>query len=765
MTPHQTPPTGTSTKRGGRRALRVGAAIAGAGLLLALAAPGAATAAEGDTTIDIYDINDFHGHILQSLNSPVREGSDSAGAALLAGAVEQLRAENPNSTFVSAGDNVGASIFESAVAEDQPTIDSLNAAGLTVSAIGNHELDRGQDDLRDRIIGPESDRNAKWDYISANIVDEATGEPAFDAYQVQEIGGVRVGFIGATTELLPELVSPAGIDGLEITSVVDSVNAVADELTDGDETNGEADALVLLVHEGAASSSIDDVAPDTDFGKIAYGVTPKVSAILSAHTHQKYVHDIVPTGGTVARPVLQTGSYGLNLGHLQLTVATDGAVSATVAQNDFIDPAVYTADPAVTQIVADAKAQADVEGAKVLGTIDAPMYRAVQTDGSENRGGESTLGNFVAEVQRSATERSGAQIAFMNPGGLRADLVGDADGNVTYKEAAGVQPFANTLVVLDLTGAQIKAALEQQWQPTGAGRPFLKLGISNGFSYTYDPAATAGERITSMTLNGADVDESATYKVTVNSFLASGGDNFTAFNGAAAKADSGQVDLQAQVDYFTENPAATAPVDQRAVGVTMSDAPAGGWKSGDEVTVKLSSLVFSNADDQPTSVSVDYQGTELATADIDPKIVDTTDEQGTATLTFAIPYAEEQVAPAGMVRALAAAQDSGFEIVVGNTRIAIPLAADVTAADPTDPSDPGTPGAGDGAGTGGDTGAGDDAGTGTDPVADDAAGDPATGDLAYTGSDVMWPALAAGLLLAAGLGVVLVRRRLAARRG
>jgi 5'-nucleotidase len=749
-----------------KRAARSGAALVTAGVLVALSVPSVASAAEGDTTIDVYDVNDFHGRIAQSLSTPVRTG-DAAGAAVLAGALDELRGDDPStSAFVSAGDNIGASTFESFIQQDQPTIDVLNQMDLSVSAIGNHELDKGRADLQDRVIGPDDARNARWDYVSANILDRATGEPAFDPYSIQEISGKRVGFIGATVDLTG-LVSPDGIASLEMADITDSVNAVATDLLDGDAANGEADVLVLIVHDGAETAAASDLDGDSAFARAVHGVTPDVSAILSGHTHQTYVHDVVPDGGTVPRPVIQTGSYGFNLGHLQLTVAADGSVAATGEDIRLVAP-----DAGVAATVSAAVAQADVLGAVELGTTDVDMRRAVQTDGSENRGGESTLGNFVAEVQRTATaERQGSQIAFMNPGGLRADLLG---GTVTYKEAALVQPFANTLVVLDLTGAQIEQALEQQWQPPSAtGRPFLKLGVSEGFAYTYDPAAAKGSRITSMTLDGAAVDPTATYKVTVNSFLASGGDNFTAFAGAAAKQDSGKVDLEAQVEYFEANPDVTVADDQRAVGVTITPTPAGGFQPGDRVSMALSSLLFSTAAGQPASVQVSAGDHVLATADIDPRIVDTTDEQGRATLAFDVPAT---VAPAA--RAAAAAADTTDEplvVTVGSTRIVlpvtIPLAVAVDPTDPTDPGAPGDPGAGDpgagapgtdpvGPGTDPVTGNGDGAGGGGDGTIGVRSPTAADGSLAYTGAELMVPAAAAGLLLLAGItAMVLARRR------
>jgi len=769
-----------------RRRLVGAAALAIAGVLAALSVPTSALAADGDTTIDLYNVNDFHGRIAKSVSTPPRDG-DAAGAATLAGALQRLRGADPTtSAFVSSGDNIGGSTFESFIQQDQPTIDVLNQMDLSVSAIGNHELDQGQADLRDRVIGPDSARNAEWDYVSANILDAKTGEPAFDPYAIETISGKRVGFIGATVDLVSQgLVNPDGIAGLRMGDITTEVNKVAAQLKDGDTENGEADVLVLLVHDGAETAAATDLDADTPFARAVHGVTPDVSAILSAHTHQTYVHYVKPTGSEVARPVIQTGSYGFNLGHVQLTVAADGTVTPSKAENLSLVTGTYTPDAAVQATVDAAVKEADKQGAVELGTVDRALKRAVQSNGSENRGGESTLGNFVAEVQRVATSRQGSQIAFMNPGGLRADI---ASGAVTYKQAAAVQPFANTLVVLDLTGAQIRQALEQQWQP-GAQRPFLKLGASRGFSYTYDPTGAAGEHITSMSLDGATIADTTTYKVTVNSFLAGGGDSFTAFKQAATKQDSGKVDLEAQVEYFRADNAVRVREDQRSIGVRVSEAPAGGFQPGDSVTVDLSSLVFSNVPDQGGDVSISVGDDVLATAPIVTTVVDGTDEQGTASLTFDVPGAEGTASPATalgrslatptLAAAVAPAATTQEPLVVtlpGGQTVTLAVTIPVVAADPGTPAPgtpgpgtpvvpgpgtpvvpgPGTPVAGDGGVVGVDVD-GDGDVDGTVPV-------DASGELAYTGADLAGPAIAAGALLLAGLVALLVVRRQRALR-
>ncbi|MBX9243909.1 ExeM/NucH family extracellular endonuclease [Actinotalea ferrariae] len=596
--------------------------------------------AEGDVAgtveIDLLGINDFHGRL--------EPDGATAGAAVLAGAVDAFRAENADTLFVSAGDNIGASTFTSFVAEDEPTLDALDAMGLDVSAIGNHELDRGRPDLENRVV-PQID----FPYLAANLYDTTTGEPAFDESWVTEVDGVRVGFIGAVTAELPSLVSPTGIATIDTRAVVPEVNRVAAALSDGDEANGEAEVLVLLVHEGPATGAVEDSTDDSVFGQIVAGVDAEIDAIFAGHTHQAHAHQLPVAGWPegLTRPVVQSGQYGQNLAHVTLEV--DPATGDVVASSSALVPLApggvpaFPADAEVAQIVADAVAAADELGKASLGEITDDLLRARQSDGTDNRGGESTLGNLVADVQLWATQDVGTEIAFMNPGGLRADLTyassnpDDPDGNVTYREAATVQSFANTLVTMTLTGEQVVEVLEQQWQPAAASRPFLKLGVA-GLTYTYDPTAAAGERITDVRVGDAPLDLTAPYRVVANSFLAGGGDNFTTLAEGTQRADSGRVDLQAFVDYLAAFTPVSPDLAQRAVGVDLGDVPAEGYVPGDTVTVALSSLLFSAGEPQEgAQVVLSVGGQQVATAPIDPTIVDTTDEVGRATVSFTVP--------------------------------------------------------------------------------------------------------------------------------
>ena len=669
-----TPPT--------RRRLALGAAATvialGAG---AVAAPAAQAA---PTQIQIIATNDFHGRILA-------DGANAAGAAVLSGAVKQLRAANPNTVFAAAGDLIGASTFESFIQSDKPTIDALNEAGLEVSAVGNHELDQGYDDLVNRVMAPyDAVTNpyggAQWEYIAANLKLKGTTQPAVAPSWIKEFGDVKVGFVGAVTEEQPALVSPAGIAELDVAGIVQSVNAEAAALV-----AGGADLVVMLVHEGAPSTTCETMADSGAWADIINNVSPDVDAIVSGHTHLAYncsfpVAQWATEGRAVTdRPVVSAGQYGTNLNQLLFTV--DGATGVVSAKSQGILPlttGIYPPDAGVAEIVQKAKDDAEVLGAVPLGEIGGAFNRAqipvidpATGVATINRGGESTLGNLVAEVQQWATEapESGAaQIAFMNPGGLRDDMRGvdDGDGSyprtLTYRQAANVQPFANTLVNLQLTGAQIKTVLEQQWQRDALNRvptrPFLRLGASEGFEYTYtqvpvtesplDNPATPNvdESLTSYTaprgtvtgmwLNDVPIDLGATYSVSVNAFLASGGDNFREFANGSNRRDTGKVDLQAMVDYMdTFASSEPLPVDysQRAVEVSFPGGAPASYELGSTVAFSVKSWTMSTPEDvKDAELVVSLGGQTLGSFAVDNTIGTAIyDDYGTASVSVVLP--------------------------------------------------------------------------------------------------------------------------------
>ncbi|HMJ76901.1 MAG TPA: 5'-nucleotidase C-terminal domain-containing protein, partial [Iamia sp.] len=550
--------------RPGRRAVSALLLVcASLGALLIAPLPASAAPVQ----IQLLAINDFHGRLEADAVAGV------PGVAKVATLIDTVSTEAPTS-FAAAGDLIGASPFVSAVAGDEPSIEVLNLMGLDASSVGNHEFDKGYDDLHDRV-----EPLADFPYLGANVRyadgEPQAGERALDAYAVVDVGGIDVGYVGVVTEQTPTLVSPDGIAELDFTDPVAEAEDVAADLKDGSAGNGEADVVVVLTHEGADPANIGSVAAiqsDPVFGEFV-DMSENVDAIFSGHTHQPYAFNVPIPGSERTRPVISAQEYGKKVGRVKLTVdtATDTITTDVI---ELLDPTASTEDPDVKAIVDAAKDEAEELGSVQIGEIDADILRAGDPPGAD-RGSESDLGNFIADALLAGTapdNRGGAEIAFMNAGGLRDDFrfaaveerPGDADGVVTYSEGFAVQSFTNDVVTRTYTGAQIDAILEQQWQPTGASRPLLWLGVSEGFSYTYNPTAPKGYRVNdgSLMLNGTPIEPDDTFRVTLNSFLAAGGDNFPTFTQGTESFTTGDTDLTVLRNYFESFLPDPVPVDR-----------------------------------------------------------------------------------------------------------------------------------------------------------------------------------------------------------
>jgi len=642
-----------------RRPARTAVATVGAAAIAALglgALPAVADVDEdGNVVVDLLGINDFHGRI---------STEDSSGAVALASAVQDARAANEDTVFVSAGDSFGASTFVSMINDDVPTLEILNELDLAVSALGNHEFDQGLDTLWERIDGREAGEDTpawpelEFPYLGANV--EAPGDRQFDDYYIHEVANpagdpISIGFVGILTEAMPSLVSPTGIEGMEFTDMTEAALRVTDQLTDGDEANDEADVVVVLVHEGAGTEErVTD--PEGSFGAFVTALADdgRVDAVFSGHTHARYEVD-VPRDEAPPMPVVQTGAFADALGRITLTVDPDSR-SVVAVETGMIELEEYPTREGdetvqrVGEIVADAEERAEELGAQPVGQITADLNRAQQSNGEENRGGESTISNLIADAQLWAARQQQPDnppvVAFMNPGGVRADIRGDDDGVVTYRQVATAQPFGNTLVTLDLTGDQIMRVLEEQWQPEGAARPFLRLGVSETLHYFYDPLGEPGERIRDLYIEGEPVDPDATYRVVTNSFLAGGGDNFATFTEAANVTDSGLIDLAAFVEYFAVQEEVVTPERQRAIGVHWNTDQAASYEPGEEISLDLSSLSYSTTEPKPEELELVLwheerdQTVPLGTVAVDNSIVDETDEVGRAEVRITVPEIE-----------------------------------------------------------------------------------------------------------------------------
>ncbi|MFT8331456.1 ExeM/NucH family extracellular endonuclease [Bifidobacterium psychraerophilum] len=540
-------------------------------------------AADTKTTVNLLGINDFHGRI-------------DSNTVKFAGTIEGLQSEYPNnSLLISAGDNIGASLFASSVQNDEPTLQVLNALGLKASSVGNHEFDKGLDDLTNRV-----EKSADFDYLGANVYKKGTKTPALKEYSIQEVDGVKVGVIGAVTQETPTLVSPGGVSTIDFGDPVEAVNRVAAQLSDGDASNGEADVIVAEYHDGAGAGEPDgatleqEIASSPVFSKIVKETSSKVSAIFTGHTHKEYAWEYN------GRPIVQTGDYGTNVG--QIVLEYDSATKSATAKLYRNVPRVTTDDaelvaqyPAVAKvktITDEALAYAKQKGEEKVGSASTDITTAFVDGKRDDRASESTLGNLVADSLLSSlgdSDRGGAEIGIVNPGGLRDELY---KGDITYAEANAVLPFLNNLWTTTLSGSQFKDVLEEQWQLDAKGnvpsRPYLQLGVSKNVSYTYDPDAAQGSHITSITINGKAIDMNAQYRIGSFSFLLQGGDNFRTLAKGKDTRDSGLVDRDAWISYISQHSPLSADYARRSVAV--KGLPAGAVKAGSSFAAEFSKL-------------------------------------------------------------------------------------------------------------------------------------------------------------------------------
>jgi len=591
--------------------------------------------------VNILNINDFHGRIDTN-------GTGVLGKNFACTLLTQKAALGSNVLILGAGDLVGATPFTSAVQQDKPTIEYLNALGLATSAVGNHEFDKGWDDLSGRIIPL-----AQYAYTGANVYDKGTSTPALPEYESYDIGGLTVAVIGAVTADTPSLVAGAGVSALDIGDPVAAVNRVADRLKDGNQANGEADVVIAEYHEGGPYSSTTGTLADQltvpVFAHLVNDTTSKVDAILQGHTHQAYVYDVqipgAPAGQT--RPVLQTGLYGGAVGRISLGVdpatRTVTAYNATNVPTSAFTPACQ-ADPtwqAAAKIVDDAVAYAAPLAAQPIGTETASLSRAFNS-GAEDRGRESTLSNLIAQSYLDSVNepgRLGADIGVMNPGGVRADLPYGTDGTITFGAAATIMPFGNTVKTADYTGAQVKSLLEEQWQPPTASKPYLQLGLSDNVTYTYDPTRGAGDRITSITVNGKPIDLAKTYTIVSNSFLVTNigvpPDGFATMLRGTNYRDSGLVDQNMFMDWVAQHSPISPSFAKHAVAVVGAPSR---FVTGTRVTFSVQGLNFTSLDAAANTTLVLFvDGRRIGNVPVDDVVVSselpTRDGSATVTLT------------------------------------------------------------------------------------------------------------------------------------
>jgi 5'-nucleotidase len=511
----------------------------------------------------------------------------SCGIEAIGGELAAVRQQNPNTLFVGGGDLIGASPVTSSLLRDEPSVIAMSKLGMKASALGNHEFDQGLKELL-RMQNGGCDSNApdkackfeanypgasfKW--LGANVQYTADGTNPFQPYDIETIGGARIGFIGAVLRDTPTIVNPTGVAGLTFLDEAASINKYVPVLK-----AQKVDAIIVLIHQGgdikagSAAKFNTDACQDLegDIVPIAMKIDPAVSAIISGHTHQGY-NCVIPDPNGKPRVVIQGEISGHLLQRLDLVVDTaNHTVQQVRAQNVLIDynsrKANGTLDSSMTALLGVAKSKTDEVKNQFVANLGVPQILR----GPGNT--ESALGDVIADSQLAATKAQGAQIAFMNPGGIRADLPSGTNvkaGNaVNFGDVFTVQPFGNTMVVMDLTGAQIKALLEQQASGKNADTNVKVLQVSAGFTYSLNLSAADGARVSNVKLNGQALDDTATYRVALNSFLSTGGDNFTVFkDGKNVVQLPNLVDVDALVAYLKASGAALTGAVQNRITIT-----------------------------------------------------------------------------------------------------------------------------------------------------------------------------------------------------
>lgn len=553
--------------------LKHSAALLAGALVLA----GCATAPQGPIEINLVAMNDFHGNLEASKYT--HTGPDgktvtmqAGGIGAVAAAVNAWRAHDRELLLVGAGDLVGGTPAMSSMWNDEPTINALNLLGMNFSSVGNHEFDSGRIELLRKQNGgcetPRADKacklapdfgGAKFSYLAANVIDKATGKPFLPAWRIEEVRGVKLGFIGAVLRDVPSVVLASGVEGLGFEDEAESINRVIPELKAAGAT-----VFIVLIHEGGTT-------PEPYYQKdcsqlqgpivgISKRLDPAVRLVVSGHTHRGYLCKVD------GRTITQAETAGHMLSRIKLTVdpktraLLDVAVANVVVKDGDFPPV-----PAVAEYVATVKQRSQAALARPVARLGArSVVRTL------NEAGESPLGHIVADAVLDATRSQNVDIGLVNTAGMRRDLESGADGVVTFGQAQVVLPFANTLVVMDMTGKQLVDMLELQWMREGVDTRHTMLQVSKGFSYKWDNARPRGSRVVpgSVTLNGRPVDPDKVYRVAANNFLAEGGDGFPVFK-TVPQHNTQILDLDALIGFLAKGglaqPAAFAAPAPRVI--------------------------------------------------------------------------------------------------------------------------------------------------------------------------------------------------------
>ncbi|HEY1149143.1 MAG TPA: bifunctional metallophosphatase/5'-nucleotidase, partial [Pseudoduganella sp.] len=397
---------------------------------------------------------------------------------------------------------------------------------------------------------------AKFGYLAANVIDTRSNAPLLPAYSIEEVKGVKVAFIGAVLKDLPELVAASGIGGLQIMDEAQAINKLLPQLREQGAT-----VFVVLIHQGGkrayeseAGAYCDDLTGD--IVDVVKRLDPAIRLVVSGHSHFGYVCKVD------RRVVTQAEMGGHMLSRIRMMVDKQtGALVDVSARNVVMEPGRFGDEPNARAFVAAVRERSNAALARPVAALGASTIDKQLMKDSE----ESPMGQVLADATLFATRPWGAQIAFMNTGGVRANLETKTGNVATMGDVQAVLPFGNELVVMNMTGAQIRALLEEQWMGSQWDKRGL-LQVSEGFTYRYDTRKPVGERIVpdSVTLNGVRVEDSNSYRVAANGFIAAGGDGFTTFKLGTNRVKTGVRDVDSLAQYLARRENDRRPVGEHA---------------------------------------------------------------------------------------------------------------------------------------------------------------------------------------------------------
>ena len=568
---------------------------------------------DGGVPIDLVGISDLHGYIETTFHKNPETGEvdlnnvENPGVTSLACHLSRAYRANPNALFVSSGDNIGSSYYLSSYMDDEGTLDVLERFRMDVSALGVHELDHGLGDLEGRVLP-----YATFPILAANVSgsDALSAEGDGRGVFIKEVDGVRVGFIGVVTDELPKLVSSSTRAQLTVAPAVATANARAAELKDGDPDNGEADVVVVLSHEDAAST--------------ATGFSKNVDAVVAGRSHVSYAQTVTGVEGNEIA-VVQPDHYGLKLGMIRLNYDRDTKkVSVINVENQDLRQEYCHEDDFDGINIFSYKRynkMMDLGAAQPVAQLGTDYLRG--SDGvtpGAHTGTESTAADLVAESYRywladmdpmeqppASTHYVGvvraddlkADFRYKSTGNYHGEVPADqVDGLFTVDEVRNVSPDDKAMGYLTMTGAELKGLIAQQWRP-GADSVAVQLGLSANVDVIVNSAAQtedgAAPSIREVRVDGQVLGDTDTVVVASTQELLTGGAGFTLPHGRGV-VNVGSLGRDITTNYLASfNQQILKPsYAKRQVGMSATPKPG----QAGTVTVTMDSLVYTHPTEQ-----------------------------------------------------------------------------------------------------------------------------------------------------------------------